>query len=93
MGSATSTGGPTADDEPNAAGNWLEAYFDEKVGELNDQIATESMIGTALSEEIETWLGNHIVDLQAALAEICEQEHAYHYHPPGFHVDQTAMEL
>jgi len=93
MGSEATTGGPAAADEPNAAGNWLATYFAEKVEELDDQIASESMIGTALSEEIETWLGNHIVDLQAALAEICEQEHAYHYHPPGFHVDQTAMEL
>ena len=35
----------------------------------------------------------HVDDLQAALAEICEQEHAYHYHPPGYHVDETAIEL
>ena len=35
----------------------------------------------------------HVEDLQNALAEICEQEHAYHYHPPGYHVDETAFEL
>lgn len=61
--------------------------------ELDDAIATESLIGVQLSEEISGWLSDHVEDLQNALAEICEQEHAYHYHPPGFHVDQTAMEL
>ena len=77
----------------DTVGEWLEDYFDEKLEELNDQIKTESMIGAALSEEIKTWLTSHVSDLQEALAQICEQEHAYHYHPPGFHVDQTAMEL
>jgi hypothetical protein len=51
------------------------------------------MIGAALAGEIETWLTGHVEDLQTALAEICEQEHAYHYHPPGYHVDETAIEL
>jgi hypothetical protein len=27
------------------------------------------------------------------LKEICEQEHAYHYNPPGYHVDETAIDL
>jgi len=93
VGSAEASGDAPAEDDEDAAGEWLEMYFEEKVAELNDAISTESLIGVQLSEEISTWLTNHVEDLQDALAEICEQEHAYHYHPPGFHVDQTAMEL
>jgi len=33
------------------------------------------------------------MDVQTALAEVCELEHAYHYNPPGYHVDETAIEL
>ena len=64
-----------------------------KTEEVNDIVAKENLIGEALKEEIQVWLTDHIEDLQDALAEICEQEHAYHYHPPGYHVDQTAIEL
>jgi hypothetical protein len=46
-----------------------------------------------MSDEIVMWLSNHIEDLQEALKEICEQKHAYHYTPPGFHVDETAVDL
>ena len=33
------------------------------------------------------WLENHVEDLENALADVCEQEHAYNYNPPGFFVD------
>ena len=46
-----------------------------------------------MEDEINMWLTNHIEDLQEALSEICNQEHAYHYTPPGFHVDETAVDL
>jgi hypothetical protein len=46
-----------------------------------------------LKDEIDSWLEDHVENLQAALGEICEQEHAYHYNPPGYHVDETAIEL
>jgi hypothetical protein len=46
-----------------------------------------------MEEELKMWLENHVLDLQAALADICDQEHAYHYTPPGFHVDETAVDL
>ena len=93
VGSSDASGEAPDDGEEDAAGEWLEAYFDDKFEELNDAIKTESLIGENLTDEIEKWLMNHVTDLQDALAEICEQEHAYHYHPPGFHVDQTAIEL
>lgn len=84
---------PPADMDEDAAGEWLQIYYGDKKLELEDAVTNESLIGDQLSIEISTWLTNHVTDLQDALAEICEQEHAYHYHPPGFHVDQTAMEL
>ena len=34
-----------------------------------------------------------VQDLQDALAEICDQEHSYHYAPPGYHVDEGALDL
>ena len=71
----------------------LRLYNEERRAEVEDQITKEDAIGDALASEIQTWLTGHIDDLQAALAEICEQEHAYHYHPPGYHVDETAIEL
>jgi len=52
----------------DSVGEWLEDYYNEKLAELNDHIENESMIGEALSQEIETWLTNHVTDLQEALA-------------------------
>ena len=46
-----------------------------------------------MADEIKIWLVKHIEDLQEALREVCENEHSYHYTPPGFHVDQTAVDL
>ena len=46
-----------------------------------------------MDDEIRLWLEKHIADLQEALREVCENEHSYHYTPPGFHVDQTAVDL
>ena len=40
-----------------------------------------------MDDEIRLWLEKHIADLQEALREVCENEHSYHYTPPGFHVD------
>ena len=42
---------------------------------------------------MENWLTDHVADLQTALTEVCEQEHAYNYNPPGFHVDSTVADL
>ena len=39
------------------------------------------------------WLSNHVEDLENALADVCEQEHAYNYNPPGFFVDSTVADL
>lgn len=44
-------------------------------------------------EEIKMWLENYIQELQEALAEVCEQEHSYHYSPPGYEIDETAHDL
>ena len=53
----------------------------------------EDSIRTEMQNEIQTWLSSHITDLQEALREVCENEHSYHYTPPGFHVDETAVDL
>lgn len=39
------------------------------------------------------WLENHVEDLENALVDVCEQEHAYNYNPPGFFVDSTVADL
>ena len=46
-----------------------------------------------MGNEVKDWLEGHIADLQAALAEICDREHAYHYSPPGYHIDEDAIDL
>jgi hypothetical protein len=51
------------------------------------------MIGDMQQEEIKMWLENYIQELQEALAEVCEQEHSYHYSPPGYEIDETAHDL
>ena len=51
------------------------------------------MIGDMQQNEIKIWLQNYIDELQEALAEVCEQEHSYHYSPPGYEVDETAHDL
>jgi len=51
------------------------------------------MIGDMQQEEIKMWLENYIEELQEALAEVCEQEHSYHYSPPGYEIDETAHDL
>ena len=53
----------------------------------------EKMIGDMQQEEIKMWLENYIEELQEALAEVCEQEHSYHYSPPGYEIDETAHDL
>ena len=72
---------------------WLNDHFSDKLDYLDDIIIRENLIGKELAEEIKIWLEDHIQDLQEALVEICDQEHAYHYSPPGFHVDETPFEL
>jgi hypothetical protein len=72
---------------------WLQNYYDETLLEVKDQKTNEKRIGIAQGDEVKVWLQNHVEDLQDALKEICESEHAYHYNPPGFHVDETAIDL
>lgn len=72
---------------------WLEDHYKEIKDEVKAQMSNESLIGLAQGNEVKTWLANHVEDLQTALGEICDQEHAYHYSPPGYHVDETAIDL
>jgi hypothetical protein len=51
------------------------------------------MIGDMQQEEIKIWLMNYVTELQEALAEVCEQEHSYHYSPPGYEIDETPHDL
>ena len=53
----------------------------------------ELMMGNMQQGEIKMWLQDYIEELQTALAEVCEQEHSYHYSPPGYKVDETAHDL
>ena len=73
--------------------NQLEKIYDDLLEEVKAKAASEMTIADQMKDEIMTWLENHIEDLQEALREICENEHAYHYTPPGFHVDETAVDL
>ena len=51
---------------------WLDDYYEEKKLEVEDQASNEKRLGEAQGDEVKTWLGNHVEDLQAALQEICE---------------------
>jgi alkanesulfonate monooxygenase SsuD/methylene tetrahydromethanopterin reductase-like flavin-dependent oxidoreductase (luciferase family) len=73
--------------------NQVEKVYDDLLEEVKAKAASEMTIAEQMKDEIMTWLENHIEDLQEALREICENEHAYHYTPPGFHVDETAVDL
>ena len=72
---------------------WLDNQNTENETLIADKKQGERRIGLAQDDEIKMWLENHVEHLQSALQEICDQEHAYHYSPPGYHVDETAMEL
>lgn len=67
--------------------------YDDLLIDVTDKAAAEVTIATQMQEEVMGWLENHITHLQEALQEICENEHSYHYTPPGFHVDETAVDL
>ena len=83
----------TPQDPPASVLIWLSQHYTELLEVVNAKRADEVLIATQMESEINTWLSNHIEDLQEALSEICNQEHAYHYTPPGFHVDETAVDL
>lgn len=79
--------------DPLSTIKWLEKLAADDDAEMKDKGQTELALGHAMGEEVKDWLEKHIADLQAALAEICEREHAYHYSPPGYHVDEDAIDL
>lgn len=62
-------------------------------GQIDDKSTAEELIAGQMESEILTWITKHIEDLQEALREVCDNEYSYHYTPPGFHVDQTAVDL
>ena len=53
----------------------------------------EESLAEAQTDEMTAWLENHVEDLENALVDVCEQEHAYNYNPPGFFVDSTVADL
>ena len=55
--------------------------------------ADEDMLADAQTTEMTSWLTSHVTDLEEALAEVCTQEHAYNYNPPGFFIDSTVADL
>jgi hypothetical protein len=73
--------------------NWFEKLDDDNKEEVNLVHDNEMMMGDMQQTEIKTWLVNYIEELQDALAEVCEQEHSYHYSPPGYVLDETPHDL
>ena len=72
---------------------WLTDFHDDLDQVIAAKSTAEESLATAQTEEMTNWLEDHIEDLQTALTEVCEQEHAYNYNPPGFHVDSTVADL
>ena len=72
---------------------WLTDFHDDLDQVIAAKSLAEESLATAQTEEMTNWLEDHIADLQTALTEVCEQEHAYNYNPPGFHVDSTVADL
>lgn len=70
------------------------ADFNEDLMQLvNAKLMDEDMLADAQTAEMTTWLTSHVTDLEEALAEVCTQEHAYNYNPPGFFIDSTVADL
>ena len=73
--------------------NWLGDLFDDLDDLITEKMANETALAEAQTQEMTAWLENHVASLEDALAEVCEQEHAYNYNPPGFFVDSTVADL
>lgn len=73
--------------------DWLTDYFEDLQGLIAQKKSDESAIADAQTGDMTTWLESHVQDLSAALQEVCQQEHAYNYNPPGFYVDTTVADL
>jgi hypothetical protein len=73
---------------------WFKKLDEENQIEVEYAKDNEKTMGDTQMMEIQMWLGDHIIELQEALAEVCAQEHSYHYTPPGYEgVDETALSL
>ena len=72
---------------------WLTDFHGDLDDVLTAKSAAEEALATAQTDEMTNWLEDHVAELQTALTEVCEQEHAYNYNPPGFHVDSTVADL
>ena len=72
---------------------WLTDFHEDLDQVVAAKSTSEDSLATAQTEEMTNWLEDHVAELQTALTEVCEQEHAYNYNPPGFHVDSTVADL
>lgn len=74
------------EDEPKACSviNSLMTHDEDNKALVAWKKTNEQALFTQQREEISKWLSGHVEDLQGALAEVCQQEHAYHYNPPGY---------
>ena len=79
----------------------IDTTLKNALGDLNEDLMQlvaakkmdEETLATAQTNEMTTWLTSHVTDLEEALAEVCTQEHAYNYNPPGFFIDSTVADL
>lgn len=72
---------------------WLTDFHGDLAAVVAAKSTSEDSLATAQTTEMSNWLEDHVASLQTALTEVCEQEHAYNYNPPGFHVDSTVADL
>ena len=73
--------------------NWLADLNEDLTALVASKKMNEESLADAQTDEMTAWLENHVEDLENALVEVCEQEHAYNYNPPGFFVDSTVADL
>ena len=73
--------------------NWLADLNEDLTALVASKKMNEESLAGAQTGEMTAWLENHVEDLENALVEVCEQEHAYNYNPPGFFVDSTVADL
>ena len=73
--------------------NWLADLNEDLTALVASKKMNEESLADAQTDEMTAWLENHVEDLESALVDVCEQEHAYNYNPPGFFVDSTVADL
>ena len=73
--------------------NWLADLNEDLTALVASKKMNEESLADAQTDEMTAWLENHVEDLENALVDVCEQEHAYNYNPPGFFVDSTVADL